>query len=293
MSKALAVLVGGVVALVAAGSALAAPRHDGPGDRGAVAQVGYGNPGGAWAGGGSNIVIVQVGGGGAPYAPAGGHRPGHGDWQGPGYYGGQPAPASDDDNSEYDASLYDSSSYYDDSAPDPVSFTGTVSVVGVDSVTLKVKQSGARGSGVGSTTVMVDEFTDISQNDGPLDLADLRPGDILAVTAEPDEHDTSLLTAETIEVQPRPVRLGGVVVKVGLNNLTVKVSRTGSGAAALRGVQVVVAVDDGTDIYFGRNSIDLTDVKPGDLVGIKGEAEGPGLGGITAELIRVSNPPAA
>jgi len=109
---------------------------------------------------------------------------------------------------------------------------------------------------------------------GPIALADIQNGDLVAVRAA--GADASSLTALRIHVFCNCHWIGGTISGIGSNSFSVSVKRTGPYDTVLNGTTVSIGVDDHTVYLRGRRRarIGFGDLKVGEGVGVVFSANG-------------------
>ena len=170
-------------------------------------------------------------------------------------------------------------------APDPAHklgpqhwFAGSVSNVESDSLSIGVLWAGPNDGSLNGQTVSVSvlDRTRINQGPhrGPIALADIQNGDLVAVRAA--GSDPSSLTALKIHVFCNCHWIGGTISDVGSNSFSLSVKRTGPYDTVLNNATVTIGVDDHTVYLRGRHGarIGFSDLKAGEGVGVVFSASG-------------------
>jgi hypothetical protein len=157
-------------------------------------------------------------------------------------------------------------------------FAGSVSSVGSSSLTLGVLWTGPNDGSLNGQTVTVAVATSTRINQGPhhrpIALADIQPGDLVAVRAVGDVP--SSLTAARIHVFCNCHWVGGTIASVGTSSFTVNVKHTGPYDTVLDNTTVTFQVNASTVYLRGRHGarIALADLKAGAGVGVVFSADG-------------------
>ena len=162
-------------------------------------------------------------------------------------------------------------------------FAGSVSAVGISSVTLGVLWTGPNDSSLNgqSFTVAVSDHTRINgPHQGPIALAQIQVGDLVAVRASGDA--SSGLTAAKIHVFCNCHWVGGTIASItpsassGTGSFTVSVTRTGPYDTVLANTTITLQVNADTVYLRGPHKARLgfSDLQVGEGVGVVFSASG-------------------
>jgi hypothetical protein len=156
-------------------------------------------------------------------------------------------------------------------------FAGAVTGVGSNSLTVGVLWTGPNDGSLSgqSVTVAVTDNTRINKGrQGPIALAAVQVGDLVAVRA--DGTSPSGLTARRIHDFCNCHWIGGTIASVGTNTFTVSVTRTGPYDTVLDNTTVTLQTSSLTVYLHGRRRrrIGLSDLKAGQGVGVVFAADG-------------------
>lgn len=172
-------------------------------------------------------------------------------------------------------------------------FAGSVSSISGSSLSVLVTRTGPRDGQLSGQTVSVavDSGTVIvkGRDKTPIQLSDIQSGQLIGVLAATQQGgDLTQLMAKRLHVWDNYHWAAGSVGSVSGNSLSVQVERTGPKDGQLKGQTVTLAVDSSTAIVKGKGTtpIQLTDLQPGDRVGLVFQASGSDLTqGLTAKRI--------
>jgi hypothetical protein len=159
-------------------------------------------------------------------------------------------------------------------------FAGSVSAVGSSSLTVNVLWTGTHDDQLKGQTVTlaVDANTEIvsGKDKTPIQLSDVKSGDLVGLLATATDKTLSSLTATRIHVRCNCHWIGGTIGAVGSSSITVHVARTGPYDTVLNGKDVTLQVNSSTTYIKGKDKtpITLSDLKVGDGVGIVFGASG-------------------
>lgn len=157
---------------------------------------------------------------------------------------------------------------------------GSVSAVGSSSLTVNVLWTGTHDDQLkGQTvTIAVDASTEIvsGKDKTPIQLSDIKSGDLVGLLASSPDKTLSSLTAKRIHVYCNCHWIGGKISAVGSSSVSVQVERTGPYDTVLKDKNVTVQVNGSTIYIKGKDKtpITLSDLKVGDGVGVIFAASG-------------------
>ena len=159
-------------------------------------------------------------------------------------------------------------------------FAGSVSVVGVNTLTVGVTWTGPHDGSLNGQTLMVAVPTGTRISEGPhrtpIALAQIQPNDLVSLDAVGDSP--TALSATRIHVSCNCHWIGGTIsgIPAAGGSFTVQVSRTGPFDTVLKGQNVTIQVNGDTVYLRGahRARIGFSDLKVGQGVGIVFGANG-------------------
>ena len=156
-------------------------------------------------------------------------------------------------------------------------FAGTVTSVGMSSLTVGVLWTGPNDGSLNGQTVTVNttDQTRINRGKtGPIALAAIQNGDLVAIRA--DGTAPSGLTARRIHVSCNCHWIGGTIGTVGPSSFTVNVKRTGPYDTVLNNTTVTLQVNSLTVYLHGRHArrLGLSDLQPNMPAGVVFAADG-------------------
>jgi len=164
--------------------------------------------------------------------------------------------------------------------PHSVWLAGSVSAVGSSSLTVNVLWTGTHDDQLKGQTVTlaVDGSTEIvsGKDKTPIQLSDIKGGDLVGLRATATDKTLAALTATKIHVYCNCHWIGGTISAVGSSSISVQVARTGPYDTVLKDKNVTVQVNGSTAYILGKDKkdISLSDLKVGDGVGVVFAASG-------------------
>ena len=158
-------------------------------------------------------------------------------------------------------------------------FAGSVSAVGLSSLTVGVLWTGPHDSSLNGQSVIVSVDSNTAITSGkdrtPVALSSIQNGDLVGVVAS-GAIGVSGMTATKIHVYCNCHWIGGTISSIGTGSITVQVAKTGPYDTVLSGQAVTVVLDGATSCIVGeeKTSIPCSNLKLGQGVGVVFSANG-------------------